>query len=112
MQRALRGRRLRRRLSGRGRTRGRRPAPSRHHAARARRRTARCARRRAELDDLLILDAWTRRHTDETTEVAVAPDRPEDAAPALRVALRALGGRAVGAGLAGDAAGPGSLARR
>ena len=67
---------------------------------------------RDELDDLLILDAWMRRHADATTEVAVAPDRPEDAAPALRVALRALGGRAVGAGLAGDAAGPGSLAGR
>jgi DNA polymerase III subunit epsilon len=43
---------------------------------------------RDELDDLLILDAWMRRHADTTTEVAVSPDAPEAAAPAVRAALR------------------------
>jgi DNA polymerase-3 subunit epsilon len=43
---------------------------------------------RDELDDVLILDAWLRRHSGEVTEVAVQRDAPESAAPALRVALR------------------------
>jgi DNA polymerase-3 subunit epsilon len=43
---------------------------------------------RDELDDLLILDAWMRRHADTTTEVVVSPEAPEAAAPAVRAALR------------------------
>jgi excinuclease UvrABC nuclease subunit len=40
-----------------------------------------------ELDDLLILDAWLRRHAAEVTEVPVQVEAPEAAAPALRAAL-------------------------
>jgi hypothetical protein len=42
---------------------------------------------RAELDDVLILDAWLRRHRDDVREVAVSKDDPLAAAPALRAAL-------------------------
>jgi excinuclease ABC subunit C len=42
---------------------------------------------RDELDDLLILDAWLRRHHDEVQEVAVSIEDPQAAAPALRAAL-------------------------
>jgi DNA polymerase-3 subunit epsilon len=41
-----------------------------------------------ELDDLLILDAWLRRHQAEVVEVAVDVGAPEQAAPALRAAIR------------------------
>jgi excinuclease ABC subunit C len=40
-----------------------------------------------ELDDLLILDAWLRRHADEVVEVPVQLAAPEAAAPALREAM-------------------------
>jgi DNA polymerase-3 subunit epsilon len=40
-----------------------------------------------ELDDVLILDAWLRRHQGEVVEVAVDPASPELAAPALREAV-------------------------
>ena len=40
-----------------------------------------------ELDDLLILDAWLRRHHAEVIEVPVNPRAPEDAAAALRDAM-------------------------
>jgi DNA polymerase-3 subunit epsilon len=40
-----------------------------------------------ELDDVLILDAWLRRHQSEVVEVAVDPVDPEAAAPALREAI-------------------------
>jgi DNA polymerase III subunit epsilon len=43
---------------------------------------------RDELDDLLIVDAWIRRHAGAMREVAVSPDAPEDAAPDLRAAMR------------------------
>jgi DNA polymerase III subunit epsilon len=42
---------------------------------------------RDELDDLLILDAWSRRHSDEVTEVMVAIDDLDSAVPALRAAM-------------------------
>jgi hypothetical protein len=42
-----------------------------------------------ELDDLLILDAWLRRHAEEVVEVPVQIDAPETAAPALREAMTA-----------------------
>ena len=40
-----------------------------------------------ELDDLIILDAWLRRHHAEVIEVPVSVESPELAAPALRDAL-------------------------
>jgi len=40
-----------------------------------------------ELDDLLILDAWLRRHAEEVVEVPVPMDDPESAALALRAAM-------------------------
>jgi hypothetical protein len=43
-----------------------------------------------ELDDLLILDAWLRRHHTEVVEVPVDISVPEAAAPALRVAIQAF----------------------
>jgi DNA polymerase-3 subunit epsilon len=42
---------------------------------------------RDELDDLLILDAWLRRHRDEVHEVVVPVDDPQQAAAALRNAM-------------------------
>jgi DNA polymerase-3 subunit epsilon len=42
---------------------------------------------RDELDDLLILDAWLRRHKNEVVEVAVPVGNPESAAAALRAAM-------------------------
>jgi len=48
---------------------------------------------RAELDDVLILDAWLRRHHDDIREVAVAVDDPDAAVPALRAALTGSGSR-------------------
>jgi DNA polymerase-3 subunit epsilon len=42
---------------------------------------------RAELDDLLILDAWLKRHHDNVREVAVPMANPESAMQALRDAL-------------------------
>jgi excinuclease UvrABC nuclease subunit len=42
---------------------------------------------RAELDDLLILDAWLRRHRDDVREVAIPLGNPESAMQALRDAL-------------------------
>ncbi len=42
---------------------------------------------RDELDDLLILDTWLRRHRDEMQEVAVSLEDPQAAAPALRAAM-------------------------
>jgi excinuclease UvrABC nuclease subunit len=42
---------------------------------------------RDELDDLLILDAWLRRHRDEVREVAVALGDLESAVPNLRAAM-------------------------
>ncbi len=43
---------------------------------------------RDELDDLLIVDAWIRRHADSLCEVPISTESPEDSAPALRSALR------------------------
>jgi excinuclease ABC subunit C len=43
---------------------------------------------RAELDDLLILDAWLRRHGGEVREIAIAIDDPQSAAEALGAALK------------------------
>jgi DNA polymerase-3 subunit epsilon len=43
---------------------------------------------RAELDDLLILDAWLRRHGGEVQEIAIAIDDPQSAAEALGAALK------------------------
>ncbi|MBV9581835.1 MAG: GIY-YIG nuclease family protein, partial [Chloroflexi bacterium] len=43
-----------------------------------------------ELDDLLILDAWLRRHHAEVVEVPVDVAAPEATAPALRAALSSL----------------------
>jgi DNA polymerase-3 subunit epsilon len=43
---------------------------------------------RDELDDLLILDSWIRRNTSETYDVSVDPAVPENAAEALRAAIR------------------------
>lgn len=43
-----------------------------------------------ELDDLLILDAWLRRHSGEVVEVAVDPKAPEGAALGLRQAIASL----------------------
>jgi excinuclease ABC subunit C len=40
-----------------------------------------------ELDDLLILDAWLRRHQADIVEVLVDPREPEAAATALRAAI-------------------------
>jgi DNA polymerase-3 subunit epsilon len=40
-----------------------------------------------ELDDLLILDGWLRNHRDQTVEVAVRVDAPEEALAALRQAI-------------------------
>jgi DNA polymerase III subunit epsilon len=40
-----------------------------------------------ELDDLLILDAWLRRHQSEVVEVAVDPREPEAASIPLRAAI-------------------------
>jgi DNA polymerase III subunit epsilon len=45
---------------------------------------------RDELDDVLILDAWLRKHQARTTEIAVDIARPEDAASALREAIQSL----------------------
>jgi excinuclease UvrABC nuclease subunit len=42
---------------------------------------------RDELDDLLIMDAWLRRHRDEVHEVVVPIDDPQQAAPGLRAAM-------------------------
>ncbi|MCA1647811.1 MAG: GIY-YIG nuclease family protein [Chloroflexi bacterium] len=42
---------------------------------------------RDELDDLLILDAWLRRHRDEAREVTIPIGDPESAAQALRAAM-------------------------
>jgi DNA polymerase-3 subunit epsilon len=42
---------------------------------------------RAELDDLLILDAWLKRHHDDVREVAVPIANPEGAMQALRDAM-------------------------
>ncbi len=42
---------------------------------------------RAELDDLLILDAWLKRHHDDVREVAIPIANPESAVQALRDAL-------------------------
>jgi hypothetical protein len=42
---------------------------------------------RDELDDLLIMDAWLRRHRDVVHEVIVPIDDPQQAAPALRAAM-------------------------
>jgi DNA polymerase III subunit epsilon len=41
-----------------------------------------------ELDDVMILDAWLRRHQSEVVEVSIDPKQPEAAAPALRAAIR------------------------
>jgi DNA polymerase III subunit epsilon len=41
-----------------------------------------------ELDDLLILDAWLRRHHDEVIEIPVQVETPDATAPALRAALQ------------------------
>jgi len=43
---------------------------------------------RDELDDLLIVDAWVRRHADALREVPIVPDAPEDSVAALRAAIR------------------------
>ncbi|HET6318648.1 MAG TPA: exonuclease domain-containing protein [Chloroflexota bacterium] len=43
---------------------------------------------RDELDDLLIVDAWLRRHAESLREVSIHPDAPESAAVELREALR------------------------
>ncbi len=43
---------------------------------------------RDELDDLLIVDAWIRRHAESMREVSISAESPEDSAPALRDALR------------------------
>ncbi len=45
---------------------------------------------RDELDDILILDAWLRRHRDVAREVPVPPEEPEDAVPALRQTIASL----------------------
>jgi hypothetical protein len=42
---------------------------------------------RDELDDLLIMDAWLRRHRDEVHEVSVPIEDPQQAAGALRNAM-------------------------
>jgi DNA polymerase III subunit epsilon len=42
---------------------------------------------RAELDDLLILDAWLRRHHAEIQEVAIPVEDPDSAVSALRAAM-------------------------
>ena len=42
---------------------------------------------RAELDDLLILDAWLKRHHDDVREVAIPIANPESAMQALRDAM-------------------------
>jgi DNA polymerase III subunit epsilon len=51
---------------------------------------------RDELDDVLIIDAWLKRHQDAVREVAVPIDDPQSAAPSLRAAIP----RAVGEGTA------------
>jgi hypothetical protein len=43
---------------------------------------------RDELDDLLIVDAWLRRHAESLRVVCIHPDAPESAAVELREALR------------------------
>ena len=43
---------------------------------------------RDELGDLLIMDAWIRAHQDTLTQIAVSPEAYEEAAPALRAAIR------------------------
>jgi DNA polymerase III subunit epsilon len=43
---------------------------------------------RDELDDLLILDSWLRRHHDTAREVPVSLEAPTEAAPRLQAALR------------------------
>ncbi len=45
---------------------------------------------RDELDDLLILDAWLRRHREDMREVGVPIDAPDTAAGALRAAMLPL----------------------
>lgn len=47
---------------------------------------------RDELDDLLILDAWLRRHAEDVRQVSVPLDEPGAAAEALREAVRAAVG--------------------
>jgi DNA polymerase III subunit epsilon len=46
---------------------------------------------RDELDDLLILDAWLRKHGDEIVEIPVDPGTPEAAVTALRAAFASYG---------------------
>jgi excinuclease UvrABC nuclease subunit len=46
-----------------------------------------------ELDDLLIVDSWLRRHRDDVVEVPVDPDSPESSVPLL---LQTIRGTAVG----------------
>ena len=45
---------------------------------------------RDELDDLLIVDAWLRRHHDTVVEIAVPLDNPESAATLVRNAMQGL----------------------
>jgi len=42
---------------------------------------------RDELDDLLILDAWLKRHHDDVREVAIPIGNPDSAMQALRDAM-------------------------
>jgi DNA polymerase-3 subunit epsilon len=63
------------------------PSHLRHVLRRVYRAPAAAQVSRDELDDLLILDAWLRRHRSQAREVPVSPDAPEEAAPRLREAL-------------------------
>jgi hypothetical protein len=51
-----------------------------------------------ELDDLLILDAWLRRHHAEVCEVPVDPSAPQEAVPKLRAAIDSVRASAAVAG--------------
>jgi excinuclease ABC subunit C len=46
---------------------------------------------RDELDDVLILDAWLRRHAERVQQVTVDPTAPDVSAAALREAVQACG---------------------
>jgi excinuclease UvrABC nuclease subunit len=69
-----------------------RPTPShvRHLLKRVFGAPARVQVDKDQLDDVLILDAWLRRHQADVVEVAVDPAEPDAAAPVLREAIVAL----------------------
>jgi DNA polymerase-3 subunit epsilon len=66
------------------------PSHLRHVLARVFGAPARTHVSKDELDDLLIMDAWLRRHHADVVEVAVSVAAPESAAAELRVAIQSV----------------------